>query len=57
MLGLAAYGRSFTLEDDGDSGLGAPTRGPGAPGPYTGEAGILSIYEVLALNIEGLVFV
>ncbi|GFS11105.1 chitinase-3-like protein 1 [Elysia marginata] len=53
VLGLAAYGRSFTLEYESDTGLGALTRGPGAPGPQTGEAGTLAIYEICAAIRQG----
>ncbi|KAK3775669.1 hypothetical protein RRG08_049848 [Elysia crispata] len=53
ILGLAAYGRSFTLEYEDDTGLGAPTRGAGAPGPYTRESGILALYEVCSSIWQG----
>lgn len=46
MLGMPAYGRSFTLASSSDSGVGAPATGPGAPGPYTKEKGILVYFEV-----------
>ncbi|XP_036765502.2 chitotriosidase-1 isoform X2 [Manis pentadactyla] len=45
ILGMPTYGRSFTLASS-DSGVGAPATGPGAPGPFTKEAGVLSYYEV-----------
>jgi len=31
-LGFAFYGRSFTLFDPNQNGIGAPTLGPGKPG-------------------------
>lgn len=49
MLGMPAYGRSFTLASSSDSGVGAPATGPGAPGPYTKEKGILVYFEVRRL--------
>ena len=46
ILGIPAYGRSFTLADPGNNGLGAPITGPGARGPYTQEAGLLGFNEI-----------
>ncbi|XP_040851852.1 chitotriosidase-1-like [Ochotona curzoniae] len=46
MLGMPTYGRSFTLAFSSDSGVGAPALGPGVPGPFTKEAGLLAYYEV-----------
>ena len=46
VLGLALQGRSFLLGDLDDTGVGALSLGPGMPGPYIGENGILAYYEV-----------
>nr|CAI5844034.1 unnamed protein product [Callosobruchus analis] len=46
-LGLAFYGRSFTLSNPNNNGLGAPTTGPGLPGRYSGESGMLTYYEIV----------
>lgn len=46
VLGMPTYGRSFTLASSSDTGVGAPATGPGAPGPFTREAGLLAFYEV-----------
>ncbi|XP_045429854.1 chitotriosidase-1 isoform X2 [Pipistrellus kuhlii] len=46
VLGVPTYGRTFTLASATDSGVGAPATGPGAPGPFTREAGLLAYYEV-----------
>uniref|UniRef100_A0A671EIT1 Chitotriosidase-1 n=1 Tax=Rhinolophus ferrumequinum TaxID=59479 RepID=A0A671EIT1_RHIFE len=46
VLGMPTYGRSFTLASSLDTGVGAPATGPGAPGPFTKEAGLLAFYEV-----------
>ncbi|CBY12903.1 unnamed protein product [Oikopleura dioica] len=51
-LGLAAYGRSFKLEDPNNNGYMAPVKlnyaglGSGTAGQYTGEGGFLSYYEI-----------
>ncbi|XP_054011036.1 chitinase-3-like protein 1 [Hylaeus anthracinus] len=45
-LGIPAYGRSFTLADPNNNGVGAPTTGPGAAGPYTEGAGLLGYNEI-----------
>jgi GH18 family chitinase len=47
IIGMATYGRSFTLSNPStSSGIGAPASGPGVAGAYTGEAGMLAYYEV-----------
>nr|CAH7760476.1 unnamed protein product [Callosobruchus chinensis] len=46
-LGLAFYGRSFTLNNPSNNGLGAPASGPGLPGRYSGESGMLTYYEIV----------
>uniref|UniRef100_I3NG68 chitinase n=1 Tax=Ictidomys tridecemlineatus TaxID=43179 RepID=I3NG68_ICTTR len=46
ILGMPTYGRSFTLASSSDTGVGAPATGPGAPGPFTKEGGVLAYYEV-----------
>lgn len=45
-LGLASYGRSFTLKYTNETGLGVPVNGPGLAGPFTRAEGVLSYYEV-----------
>ncbi|KAB0791791.1 hypothetical protein PPYR_03591 [Photinus pyralis] len=47
ILGIPAYGRSFTLADPGSHGIGAPSVGLGLPGPYSRANGTLYHYEVL----------
>lgn len=49
VLGVATYGRTFTLADPMSHGIGAKTKGPGPPGDYTKEKGFLSYYEVINL--------
>jgi len=55
VLGIPAYGRSFTLDDPSNNGIGAPTHKPGAPGPYTKEAGFISYYEICDMLKTGVV--
>ena len=42
VVGLATYGRSFTLPSTSPAGIGAPASGAGSQGPYTGTAGFLA---------------
>jgi len=45
-IGMALYGRSFTLKDPNVNDVGAPNRGAGQAGRYTREKGFISYYEV-----------
>lgn len=45
-MGVATYGRCFTLADPGNTQLYAPTKDPGLPGPYTRAPGFLGYNEV-----------
>jgi chitinase len=45
-LGIGTYGRTFTLQNARNNGVGASTKGAGKPGPYTKEAGYLGYNEV-----------
>lgn len=46
ILGIPSYGRTFTLANPGNNGVGAPATGAGAAGPYTREAGMLGYNEI-----------
>lgn len=46
LMGVALYGRSFTLSNVNNNKVGSPTSGPGTAGPYTLESGTLSYLEV-----------
>lgn len=46
MLGVALYGRTFTLQDATQNGIGAAASGAGTAGQYSQEAGYLSTFEV-----------
>lgn len=45
-IGMALYGRSFTLKDPNMNDVGDPVRGAGQRGRYTREKGFISYYEV-----------
>lgn len=45
-LGIGTYGRSFTLQNANNNGVGAADNGPGNPGPYTQQSGSLGYNEV-----------
>lgn len=46
IIGMATYGRSFTLQDPTNFGMGAPVSGSGKAGNTTRSAGFLAYYEV-----------
>ncbi|CAG2257055.1 E3.2.1.14 [Mytilus edulis] len=46
IMGFPTYGRSFTLSNTMDTGLGAPSIGRGTAGPYTRESSVLAYYEI-----------
>lgn len=46
MLGVPAYGRTFTLANPSKNGLGDDIDGPGEPGPLTLSSGFLGFHEV-----------
>lgn len=52
VMGLPAYGRSYTLRSNLNTGIGAPVVGPGKPGAYTVIPGFLAYYEVRELKTE-----
>ncbi|XP_028925098.1 chitotriosidase-1-like [Ornithorhynchus anatinus] len=49
ILGMATYGRSFSLSSS-NTAVGAPITGGGTPGTYSGEAGMLSYYEICSMK-------
>lgn len=46
-MGLASYGRTFTLQDPNQTSLGSPITGGGNPGQYTSESGFVGYMEVI----------
>ncbi|CAJ1084724.1 chitinase-3-like protein 1 [Xyrichtys novacula] len=53
-MGLAAYGRAFSLSSD-STDVGAPASGPAEEGCYTGEEGLWAFYETCLYLEEGTV--
>uniref|UniRef100_A0A182X872 GH18 domain-containing protein n=1 Tax=Anopheles quadriannulatus TaxID=34691 RepID=A0A182X872_ANOQN len=53
IVGLAAYGRTFTLSSSGNYKPRASATGAGRPGPYTQQQGTLAYYEVKDAFGEG----
>ena len=45
VMGIPTFGRSYTLASS-KTDVGAPISGPGIPGQFTKEKGILAYYEV-----------
>ena len=50
-LGMALYGRTFTLADPNNHRLGAPCTGPGKAGTYTRSAGFLAYFEICTMGL------
>ena len=46
IVGLATYGRSFTLLDAQKTEVGAPAIGPGRKALHTGDDGFMAYYEI-----------
>ena len=46
MLGIPAFGRTWTLQHSLEHSVGSPALSAGNPGIYTRESGLLSFYEV-----------
>ncbi|GFO22704.1 chitinase [Plakobranchus ocellatus] len=53
LVGVASYGRSFTLTSSTSSGLGAPVTSPGSAQQFTRLAGMASYYEVCRIIQDG----
>lgn len=46
VVGMATYGRTFTLANQNSYGMNAPSAGGGTQGEYTRESGFLAFYEI-----------
>jgi chitinase len=46
LIGIPTHGRTYTLTNPEDHGLGAPFTDSGPAGLYTAEPGFLAYYEV-----------
>ncbi|XP_003933499.1 acidic mammalian chitinase isoform X1 [Saimiri boliviensis] len=53
IVGFPTYGRTFTLSNPSNTGIGAPTSGAGPAGPYTRESGFLAYYEICTFLKNG----
>lgn len=53
VVGLATYGRSFTLSNPSQHGMNAPTSGGGKAGEFTRESGFLAFYEICDMLKQG----
>ncbi|XP_014210861.1 chitinase-3-like protein 1 [Copidosoma floridanum] len=52
VLGIPAYGRTFTLDDSGNNKIGAPARQGGNAGPYSQQTGHLNYNEFCESNMK-----
>lgn len=46
LVGIPLYGQSYRLSTASQAGLGNPTTGPGKPGEFTKQPGMLAYYEI-----------
>ncbi|NXU65824.1 CHIA chitinase, partial [Horornis vulcanius] len=53
LAGFPTFGKSFTLQNPSNNGIGAPVSGPGPKGSYTGDAGSLAYYEICTFLNSG----
>ncbi|NXR52004.1 CHIA chitinase, partial [Hippolais icterina] len=53
LVGFPTYGKTFTLQNPSNHGIGAPVSGPGPAGRYTGNPGLLANYEVCTFLSSG----
>nr|AUM84818.1 chitinase-like protein 7 [Lutzomyia longipalpis] len=57
VIGMATYGRTFTLANTAKHGPNSPATGGGKAGEYTKEAGFLAYYEICEMLLNGAVYV
>ncbi|XP_046385252.1 probable chitinase 10 [Ischnura elegans] len=53
VIGMATYGRTFTLSNPAKYGVNSPASGGGKAGDYTKESGFLAYYEVCEMLRSG----
>lgn len=46
LVGIPLYGQSYRLSSVNQADLGDPTTGPGKPGEFTKQPGMLAYYEI-----------
>ncbi|XP_058461006.1 chitinase-3-like protein 1 [Malaya genurostris] len=51
-LGMPLYGRTYTLSNANQHGVGAPVSGAGAAGPYTKEFGFIGYNEICEIKLS-----
>lgn len=52
ILGMPLYGRSFTLDNSKNNGIGAAAHEKGVAGPYTQEPGTLGYNEICEAQLN-----
>ncbi|CAG2174143.1 unnamed protein product [Oppiella nova] len=57
VVGLATYGRSFTLTNPSNNGMNAPTSGGGKAGEFSRESGFLAFYEICEMMKNGATYI
>ncbi|KAG8281474.1 Belongs to the glycosyl hydrolase 18 [Homalodisca vitripennis] len=53
VLGIPFHGRTYTMTNPGRPQFGVPVSGPGTPGTYTRESGLLAYHEICLLMKSG----
>jgi chitinase len=53
IFGVPSHGRTFRLANSSQTGLLSPAIGAGPQGPYTGQDGFLSLYEICNYQKSG----
>jgi chitinase len=46
IMGIPFYGQSYTLDTNDQNDVGAPAFGPGNPGEFTKQPGMMAYYEI-----------
>lgn len=46
LVGIPLYGQAYRLSSENLTGLGDPATGPGTPGEFTKQPGMLAYYEI-----------
>jgi chitinase len=52
VMGVAAYGRTYTMSDKGQHSIGSNATGPGDKYPYSNEPGVVMYFE-MCINLVG----
>ncbi|KAF4093679.1 hypothetical protein AMELA_G00004690 [Ameiurus melas] len=53
LVGFPTYGHTFKLASSANTGVGAPTAGPGPAGPYSRQSGFWAYYEICTFLSQG----